>query len=335
MRIMTGAIMPEGADCVVWFEDTDEPGNKSGPNKNNPSKVRIYKSEKPGANTTKSGATVKKGALVLPKGAVIGAAQISALTTIGKKMVKVIRRPAIAVLSTGDELIGLGEPLVPGKAYNCNAPTVAALVTHYGGVPKILGIARDNEKSLLIKIRKGLTFDAVITSAGASKGDYDLVRNVIGKMGELVFSRINMGPGASTAFAMLRKDGENGQSGSIPMFALAGPPEGCMINFETLVRPALFKMLGIEKLEHPVVQAVAQDSALGKRSNSFVRWSRLEKINGEYQVEIGLKEKVGALPAVATANCLTIVPGGTEVNVGEKIQALPLDWQANSFSLSL
>jgi molybdopterin molybdotransferase len=333
MRIMTGSVVPDGADCVVWFEDTDEPGNKSGPNKDNPSMVKIYKSEKPGANITKSGATVKKGALVLSRGALIGAAQISALTTIGKKAVKIFRRPMIAIISTGDELINLGETLVPGKAYNCNAPAVAALVAHYGGVPRILGIARDNEKSLLIKIGKGLAFDAVITSAGASKGDYDLVRNVIAKMGELVFSRINMGPGASMAFAMLDKDGQNGQTAPVPMFAIAGPPEGCLINFETLVRPALFKMLGIEKLEHPVVEAVAQDSAPGKRSNSFVRWSKLEKIAGGYQVEIGLKEQVGALSALANANCLTIVPGGSEVDAGDKIQVLPLDWQANSISI--
>ena len=326
MRIMTGAVMPQGADCVVWFEDTDEPGNKSGPNKDNPSTVKIFKSEKPGANITRCGATVKKGSLVTPKGTIIGAAQISALTTIGEKTVKVVRRPRIAIISTGDELIDLDETLVPGKAYNANTPAVAALVAHYGGIPEILGICGDNALSLLDMMQRGLKFDAVITSAGASRGDYDLVRNVIPQMGELIFSRINMGPGASMAFGML--DRNKGQPARLPLFALAGPPEGCLINFETFVRPSMLKMLGIEDLIHPEVDAVAQDAATGKRANAFVRWSRLEKVGGGYRVELGLKEKLGALPALAMANCLTIVPAETEVEPGDRVRTRPLDWQS-------
>jgi molybdopterin molybdotransferase len=185
MRIMTGSVFPEGADCIVRFEDTDEPGDKCGPNKNNPSTVRIYKSAVSGAGIAKAGISLKKGALVVSKGTKIGPAQVSVLATAGKSVVKVIRRPVIAVISTGDELIDLGEPLLPGKTCNCNAMAIAAVISHYGGIPERLGIARDNIKSVTDKIKKGMKMDAIITSGGVSKGDFDLVRSVIRKMGRL------------------------------------------------------------------------------------------------------------------------------------------------------
>jgi molybdopterin molybdotransferase len=143
IRIMTGSILPGGADCVVRFEDTDEPENKSGPNPNSPSEVKVFLSEKPGTNIRPAGSTVNKGLLILPEGKAIGPAQISALTDIWKFKIKVIRRPVIAVIATGDELISLMEPLSPGKSYNCNAIAISALITHYGGVPRVLGIARE------------------------------------------------------------------------------------------------------------------------------------------------------------------------------------------------
>ena len=329
MRIMTGSIMPKGADCVVWFEDTDEPGNKSGPNLANPRLVRIHKTVNPGENVLKVGATVKKDDLLVAKGGIISTAQMAALLLTGCHTVRVIRRPVIAVIATGDELISSKGRLRPGRVINCNSPAVASLVVHYGGIPRLLGIARDNEASLMAKIRKGLDCDAIITSGGASRGDYDLIRCVIGRIGELIFARTNMGPGASMAFGMVRRE----QMGdSIPLFALAGPPEGCMINTETLVRPALFKMLGLQNTAHPVIEATTLDASVGKKGNAFVRWSKLTPSG---QVTLGLKEKVGALAAVASANCLTIVPAGGEVPLGGTVQALPLDWNAGTAAIPL
>jgi molybdopterin molybdotransferase len=326
IRIMTGSVVPEGADCIVRFEDTDEPGNKCGPNKNNPSMVKVFKSGAPGMGIAKAGVSVKKGALIVSKGTVIGPAQVSVLTTVGKAVVKVIRRPVIAVISTGDELIDLGTPLLPGKAYNCNAMAVAALVSHYGGIPKLLGIASDNEKSVLGKIRKGMKMDAIITSGGVSKGDYDLVRSVVGKLGEVVFARVNVGPGASVSFGLVNKQADNKGEEPIPVFALAGPPVGCLINFEMLVRPSLLKMLGKDNLEHPVIEAVAKDAIPEKRAMNFTRWTKLEKDNGVFRVEINRADNLGALAAIATANSLTIIPVDTAVNEGDSIPVLPLDW---------
>jgi molybdopterin molybdotransferase len=324
VRSMTGSIMPNGADCVVRFEDTDEPANKNGPNTNNPSDVRIYVAEKPGANTRPAGTTVSQGTLVLPRRKAVGPAQISALTAIGRNKIKVIRRPKIAVVATGDEIVNLGKPLSAGKSYNCNAPSVSALIKHYGGMPQVLGIARDNEPSLLAKIQKGMTADAIITTGGVSMGDYDLVRLVTDKIGRVIFYRIEMGPGKSFAFGIISRPERDG--GDIPLFALSGPPAGCLNNFETLVRPAIFKMRGFIELSHPVVEALAEDSVPGKKPFPFIKWTYLHKAGKEYKVTLNSQPEAGLLTEMAAANSITIIPGGTEVRKGDKIQVMPLDW---------
>ena len=326
IRIMTGSVLPDGADCIIRFEDTDEPANKCGPNKDNPTTVKIYKPGTLCMGITKSGGSVKKGALVLSKGTVIGPNQISALAFIGKAKVKVIRRPIIAIISTGDELINLDETLMPGKVYNCNAMAIAALVSHYGGIPKILGIANDNEKSVLAKINKGITMDAIITSGGVSQGDFDVIRNVIAKIGELAFAKINLAPGAAVSFGKINKSIDGEKIKSIPIFALSGPPAGCLINCETLVRPALLKMLGKENTEHPIIETIAKDSVSTKRAIDFARWTRLEKVDDRYYVEMNTADKIGVLAAFASANSLTIIPKETIVNNGDKITVMPLNW---------
>jgi molybdopterin molybdotransferase len=326
MRIMTGSTVPEGADCVVRFEDTDEPGNKNGPNRNNPSKVKLYLSEKPGNNIRPAGANVKKGSLVLPSGTVIGPAQVSVLAAVGKTSIKVTRRPIIAIIATGDELISLNRPLSPGKSYNCNTEALKALITHYGGIPLVLGIARDNEASLHTRMQKGLTADALITSGGVSKGDYDLVRLVIGKIGQVIFSRINMGPGASFALGLVKRNSSVNDSKTIPVFALSGPPAGCLNNFELLVRPAMLKMMGYTRLEHSEIEAIAGDPISTGPLMSTVKWAKLDKVQGEYKVDFNVSEKIGSLAAMSTCNSLMIIPEGTDIKKGEKVEILPLDW---------
>jgi molybdopterin molybdotransferase len=321
MRIMTGSVVPEGADCVVKFEDTDEPENKSGPNLNNPTHVKIYASRAPGKFIHKAGDNIKKGALLLRKNTIIGPAQLSALAAIGEKTVRVFRRPEVAIITTGDELARDGAPLTPGKIYNSNEAAMRSLVTHYGGIPLVLGIARDNEKSLLAKIQKGLSADAVITTGGVSKGDYDLLRQVIGKMGELHISSIRMGP--AMAFGLLKQPSGSKGHASIPIFALEGPPQGCMIDFEILVRPAMFRMRGIQELNHPVVEAIGEDSITNPRPVSFPVWTVLKKTGTGYTVSQG---DAAGLAQKAPANSLSMIPGRTTMNAGDRIQVWPLDW---------
>jgi molybdopterin molybdotransferase len=324
-RIMTGSLVPQGADCVVRFEDTDEPSNKSGPNPAQPSEVKIFVAQKPWTNTREPGSNVNKGDLILPKGKAIGPAQVSALTAIGKTRLKVVRRPVIAVIVTGDELIDKDKPLTPGKAYNCNGAAIAALVAHYGGIPLELGIAKDTRKSLSDKFKKALKADAIITTGGVSMGDYDLVRLAIHEMGELVFSRIKMAPGASFAFGVVNRNGKDGQT--IPVFGLSGPPVGCLNNIETLVRPALLKMMGFQTVHHPVIEATAKDAVMGKKPMCFIKWTNLEKVNGHYEVSINPAVQRSMLAEMAAADSLVILPEGTETNKGDKVQVLPLDWR--------
>ena len=326
IRIMTGAVLPDGADCVVRFEDTDEPADKNGPNKNNPTQVKIRFPESPGENIRPAGSNVRKGTLVLSEGTLIGPTQVSALAALGKTRMKVIRRPVVSIIATGDELISPGTPLTPGKTYNCNTAAIASLVMHYGGVPKTLGIARDNEAALVAKLKRGMKSDAIITSGGVSKGDYDLVRLVLGKLGNLIFSRIKMGPGAAVAFGLIESFG-NGPDSAIPVFSLAGPPAGCLINCETLVRPALLKMRGLTAVDHPRVEATAVDSVTDKKGIAFVRYTHLQEVEGKYQVTINIDNRIGMLSSMAAANSLTIIPEGTSIKTGDKVRVLPLDWR--------
>lgn len=324
-RIMTGSTMPEGADCVIRFEDTDEPVEKSGPNPTAPTSVKIFVSARPGTGVFPAGNNVQEGALVVPKGTVVGPGQISVLTSIGVTSVKVIRRPVIAILCTGDELVSPGTSLQPGKSFNANGPALAALVAHHGGIPKLLGIARDNQPSLEKKLRVGLNADVLLTSGGVSKGDFDLVRLLLGKLGKVIFSRIAMGPGAAVSFGIALSQNDNLQR-EVPVFALTGPPPGCLINFETLVRPAMRKLLGYANLHHPEVEATSIDAASAKAPFRFVRWTELARTADGYQVKFNGNARPGNLSSLAISNSLTILPEGSNIQPGDIVKVLPLDW---------
>lgn len=332
IRIMTGSLIPKGADCIVMFEDTDESGDKTGPDGNRPSEVKIYTAMPPGGNIWPAGNNVRKSAVLVTEGMMIGPVQISALASIGRTRARVCRRPRVAIIATGDELVNPGGRLTHGKIFSGNSAAVAALVSHYGGAPKVLGIARDRETALLSKIRKAMTTEAIVTIGGVSRGDYDLVRHVLAKIGKVVFPGIRMMPGA-TAFSVIeRLTGDNAQT-AIPVFSLAGPPAGCLINFETLVRPALLRMLGFTEVAHPMVEATALDDVRHKRPMDFAMFASLWMRAGRYQVKFNVAEGRSMQAFLAAANALTIVPEGTMVKAGDKIQALPLDWRHDQLFL--
>ncbi len=320
IRIMTGSVVPEGADCIVRFEDTDEPGNKSGPNPHPPARVKVYISQAPGANINRSGSSIHRGSLLLARNTLIGPPQLSALAAIGRRSVKAIRRPRVAIITTGDELIRPGTPLSPAKTYNGNEVALRSLVLHYGGAPSVLGIARDTESALASRMQKGLAADAIITSGGVSRGDYDLVRLVIGRMGRVVFHRVEMRPGASFAFGLAKKP----PKGEIPVFALSGPPSASIVNFETLVRPAILKMRGLQDLRHPAVEAAIEEAAANRTPVDHVSWTDLQRGDEGYRVR--QLDRGGLLANMAAANSLTVIPGGAQIEAGEQVQVLPLDW---------
>jgi len=294
--------------------------------------VKIYFAVPPGANIRPAGSNVRRGSLVVPKGTIIGPAQLSALSSIGKARIKVIRRPVVAIIATGDELATTGK-LYPAKSYNSNTVAIASIVTHYGGIPKVLGIARDRESSLLKKIGEAVhVADVIITSGGISKGDYDLVRLVLGKLGEVVFSVLDMGPGGAVTLGII-KGVPRTKKAAVPVFGLPGPPNGCLVDFEMLVRPALLKMRGLTTFTHHSVQATALDSVPNKMNMAYVRFTDLKETEDGYQVILNLAEKVGVLTAMATTNSFTVIPKGSVVKAGDKVRVLPLSWSRDQFLL--
>jgi len=202
IRIMTGAPTPGGADCVVGFEDTDET-KRSLTSKGVPDEIAILTEEKADSNIRKAGESIRKGDLVLARGTIIRPSEIGVLASMGRSKIRVIRRPIVAILATGDELTNLGEALTEGKIYNSNTYSVAAQVLREGGVPKLLGIALDNETSVVNKINQGLDADLLITIGGVSMGDYDVVKDVLAKQGEIVFWKVRTKPGKPLALGTI------------------------------------------------------------------------------------------------------------------------------------
>ncbi len=188
------------------------------------------------------------------RGAILRPAQIGVLASLGRATVRVIRRPVVAVLSTGDELVEVGRPLRPGAIYDSNTYSVAAMVIQNGGIPALLGIARDTVEDLTAKIRQGLDADMLLTSAGVSRGDYDVVKDVLAREGEVDFWTVRMKPGKPLAFGTFDSGGRR-----VPHIGLPGNPVSSMVTFELFGRPAILKMMGKSRWQRPTVRAIAED----------------------------------------------------------------------------
>jgi molybdopterin molybdotransferase len=320
-RIMTGAPMPEGADSVVKFEDTDEAKRWGSPKETG--EIGILVEVEPRAEVRRTGEDISAGSLVLRKGTVIRAAEVGVLASLGRSRVMVIHRPVVAILATGDEIADITQPLPEGKIYNSNSYSLAALVRRYGGIPQLLGIASDSEDSLRAKLRLGQEADMVITSGGVSLGDYDVVREVLAKEGEIVFWRVREKPGKPLAFAVIRDRGDR----NIPLFALAGNPVSAMINFELFVRPAILKMMGKKNFNKPTVEAVVEDDIKNSDGRRVFTRAIVEKRAGKYFARLTGPQGSGMLSSMALANGLVIVPENKPgVKRGDVVKVMMLDW---------
>jgi molybdopterin molybdotransferase len=289
IRIMTGAPMPPGADAVVRVEDTER-GEGT---------VRVGVASRAGRDVRFAGEDVRAGDLILPRGTYVRPAEVGMLAMLGRRHVPVVRRPRVAVLTTGDELVDVDEPVTPGKIRNVNLYALMAQVRWCGGEPISLGVARDTVDDLEAKVRQGLTADLLVTSAGVSVGDYDVVKVVLDKLGRIDFWRVNMKPARPLAF---------GHLGAVPMFGLPGNPAASMVAFEEFVRPAILKMQGRQALGHPTVQAVAEvalDNRGGRRS--FVR-GYVYRDGDAYRVRPAGAEGAGIMTAMVRANCFIVIP---------------------------
>lgn len=321
IRIMTGAPLPEGADAVVQFELTDEaqtrrPAQAGGT-------VQVYAAVQPGHNLRRRGEDVRSSATVLPKGTVVRPPEIGVMAMLGYTHALVYRRPKVAILSTGDELVEIDQQPGPGQIRDSNRHALAAAVTRYGGVPVLLGIARDSIDDLRSKLQAATAADLLVTSAGVSVGDLDIVREVLQMEGEMTFWQVRMRPGKPLAFGHL-----NG----VPLMGLPGNPVSSLVSFEQFVRPAILKMQGHTRLRKPEIWATCLDyidNRGGRRSymRALVERDPAYPTENRYLARLAGAQGSNILTALARANGLIVVPETQEfVEPGEQVRVQMLDW---------
>jgi molybdopterin molybdotransferase len=290
IRIMTGAPIPQGSDTVVPVELTRADEDR----------VSILEELSDGANVRRAGEDVKTGQSVMSSGTPIGPAELGMLASLGCASVKCFRRAVVGIISTGDELLPVGEELSPGKIRDSNSYTAYGMVKDAGAEPLRLGIVGDQaevlEKTILDNVER---VDVFVTSGGVSVGDYDMVKDVLAKIGEMNFWKVAMRPGKPQAFGHVQGK---------PLFGLPGNPVSVMVSFEHFVRPALLAMMGREDILRPQVKAVL-DSPLGRKKGraEFIRVIA-EWRDGCYHARVTGPQGSGILSSMVKGNALAILP---------------------------
>jgi molybdopterin molybdotransferase len=298
VSIMTGARIPQGCDAVVQREWTEPEGKD---------KVRILRSAPPGHNVAKGNEGLQRGCVLRPQ-------EIGVLASLGRTQVTIFRPPSVALLTTGDEIVAIDQPLAESKVRNSNAYALRALVEELGCDVRDLGIARDDREELSRKIEDGLSSDVLITSGGVSVGRYDLVKDTVEELGvSIMFWKVNIKPGMPLLFGM---------AGERPVFGLPGNPVSSMVTFVKFVRPALLKMLGHKNVEpRPTLRAKLEESiqkADGKRH--FLR-GILDSGGGALTVRLTGPQSSHILTSMVKANCLVIIPEDvTHADVGDTVE---------------
>ena len=311
-RIFTGAPMPDGADAVVMVERTEPSGDDH---------VRVLVEVPPGNHVRPAGDDLVAGASVFEPGAVLTAAHLGVLCSLGRQDVLAHRRLRVGVVSTGDELVEGPEPLAPGQIRDSNRRTLLALASLAGCDAVDLGIARDTEDEITGAIRRGIEgCDAVLTSGGVSMGDIDLVKVVLDRLGDMRWMQIAIKPAKPFAFGLVaRADGT-----PVPVFGLPGNPVSSMVSFELLGRPALRAAMGHADLDRPMVRAVA-DESLARRADGKTHFARVVAAHGDDgRVHVRSAGGQGShqLGAMAAANALAVLPDGDGVPAGGDVDVL-------------
>jgi len=342
VRIMTGAPLPAGADTVVRFEDTRRGGDE----------VEIVKAPLPGANVRPAGEDVRAGQIVLEPGKVLRPQEIGMLAAVGRVEVAVVRRPRVAILATGDEVVPPDQIPGPGQIRDANSYTVAAQVQAYGGVPLLMGVARDQVEWVRRGVREALAqgADLIITSGGVSVGDFDLVKQVLAAEGEMHFWSLNVKPGRPLAFGLLSpislregqehlspfplREGQDrlsplplreGQGEGVPLLGLPGNPVAAMVSTELFARPALLKMQGFTDWSRPAVRARLAEPIARKDGRRHYLRVRLQETEAGYQATLTGDQGSGILYSLVQADGLAVIPEAADsLPAGAEVQVLLL-----------
>nr|BBH90975.1 molybdopterin molybdenumtransferase MoeA [Thermosporothrix sp. COM3] len=308
MRIMTGAPVPPGADAVIQIELTT-PSDEW---------VEVLQPVLPGNNIRPAGEDIQKGQKLLSPGDLIGPWETGILATLGYDHVEVIRKPRVAILGTGDEVVEISAELQPGQIRNSNSYLLEAAVRKAGGIPTRLGIARDTVESLREKLNEAITYDLILTSGGVSVGDFDLVKDIMQEQGEMNFWRINMRPGKPVAFGHIH---------GVPLLGLPGNPVSSAVTFELFGRPVVRKLQGHTRLYRPQIEVIVADGVQEKAQRRHYVRAHVSLEQGRFVAHTTGKQGSNLLTSLLNANALVIVPeGGTQILPGQPARALMLDW---------
>ena len=308
VRIMTGAPLPEGATAVQQVEKT-QPLDEF--------RVTILAPVAEGQNVAPRGSEVRAGTVVLPRGRVIDAAAIGVLATVGRSRVSVGRRPRVALLVTGDEVVDVGESPGAAQIRNSNGPAVAAQARQAGATVRLLGVARDQKDELTASLREGLSADVLLASGGVSAGEYDLVEPALEELGVVLrFTRVNVKPGAPLVF---------GRRGATLVFGLPGNPVSAQVAFDLFVRPALLKLQGASVLSRPRVSVELASAIQNRSGRTSHQPARVRFESGRLVARPVRSTGSGDLVAHARANALVVLDAGREQALaGETAEALLL-----------
>ena len=305
-RIFTGAPLPKGADSVVPQEDVEVIDGR----------ICVRRQVNRGEFVRPPGEDIRAGETALEVAQVIGPAEVGLLATLGRSQALVFGRPRVAILSTGDELVDLGGQIAPGKIRNSNTYALMAQVLEAGGEPVNLGVAPDRREDIEERLRWGLSADALISSAGVSVGEYDLVRDALVRLGaELHLWQVSMRPGKPITFGSL---------GGRPIFGLPGNPVSAMVTFELFVRPALRKMAGHRVLHRPLIRARALSPIPNPgHRRGYLRVTVTAGADG-YGVRLTGRQGSAILTSMVAADGLAVVPPDTTIPEGGEVPVLLL-----------
>ena len=303
-RIMTGAPMPEGADAVVRFEEV---------NSARAGTITIERPVEPGENVRLAGEDMRSGDMVLRRGRRIETSEIGMLAALNYSVVRVHRRPRIGILSTGDEVIDLGPELEPGQIRDANAYALAARVAQLGADPVQLGIAADRRDALQERLRAAQDCELIVTSGGVSTGDFDLVKEVLRREGQVDILSVRMKPGKPLAL---------GEVGGVPLLGLPGNPVAAIVAFDQFARPALLRMLGHQELLPPTVTARLTAAVNNRGRRRHFERGMLTLRDGVWFVAPTGIHGSAMLTSLVAANCYAVIdedceqaPEGSEVTV--------------------
>lgn len=314
VRIMTGAAVPAAADSVVKYEIVGVVSGDGRPG----SRVSFAAPTDQGSNVRPAGEEARAGEVIVHAGEVISTAGVGFLAGCGATEVVTYRRPTIAIISIGSELVPPTEVPTPGKIRNSNGYALAACARAAGALPTNLPIVEDSLEALEAAVSQAAAeYDFVVTSGGASNGDFDFIKPVVEKLGELYMTSVNMRPGKAQTFGIV-----NGT----PVFGLAGNPAAAFCGFELLVRPALRKMQGYTNLVRPTLMARLSSDVKKKDPRRILLRSTLVREGDGYVVTPAKNQNSGLFGVIQRSNCLAFMPEGLESKkAGDIVECMLLD----------